>query len=314
MESDVSDDSINNFEALANVIDTKYSYIDLKGVNWDSIVSSNRRKIKAGVNVIEEFDIYNEMLFELRDGHVNLNSGFDISRNWEWYLDAPTNFDWNVIERNYLDNDYFISGGLRHRILEDNRYGYVYYGSFSSGMQYIDFVKHYFDKSDVEGMIIDVRNNGGGKLSNAEDLASQFTDEKRVAYITYRKVGPGYTDFSQPVNEYIEPAGYKWTKPIVILTNRKCYSATSFFVTMMKELPNVYVLGDDTGGGAGLPVDYTLPNGWYLRYSTTRATNTAGEDFELGVKPHEYMDLDESAVSFGYDNLIERAKEIISAQ
>ena len=80
---------------------------------------------------------------------------------------------------------------------------------------------------------------------------------------------------------------------------------------MMKELPNVTILGDDTGGGAGLPVDYSLPNGWILRYSTTRALDARGIDFELGVKADEYLDLNEHDAAKGIDNLIERAKEII---
>jgi C-terminal processing protease CtpA/Prc len=168
-----------------------------------------------------------------------------------------------------------------------------------------------FIMAKVGGIIIDVRNNGGGYLKNAKDFANAFADKKRVGYLEYYKIDKGHDEFSNAIEHYIEPAGESWNKPIVIITNRKCYSATSFFVTMMKELPNVTVLGDDTGGGAGLPVDYTLPNGWYLRFSTTRATNALNEDFELGVKVDEYMDLNETDVLDGKDNLIERAKSII---
>ena len=164
---------------------------------------------------------------------------------------------------------------------------------------------------DGEG---NITNNGGGYVSNAKDFADAFTDTKKVGYLEYYKSGIGSADFSGPIKHYIEPKGKKWDKPIVIITNRKCYSSTSFFTTMMKELPNVTVLGDDTGGGAGLPVDFTLPNGWYLRYSTTRATNPEGVDFELGVKADEYLNLDEVGALNGKDNIIERAKEIIDSK
>ena len=148
-------------------------------------------------------------------------------------------------------------------------------------------------------------------MSYATDFTNAFADKERLGYKEFYKTGVNKDDFSSPINHMISPEGEKWDKPIVILTNRKCFSSTSFFVTMMKELPNVTVLGDDTGGGAGLPVDYTLPNGWYLRFSTTRATNALGEDFELGVKADEYLDLDATDVQNGKDTLIERAKEII---
>lgn len=319
MDKELSSEAVNNFNTLADIIDRKYSYHNLKNINWDSIVYVNRSKISNGMNVIEEFKIYDEMLYALQDGHVNLNSGFNVSRNWDWYLESPSNFNWEVIEKNYLGDNYYISGGLKHTILVDenndeDRYSYVYYGSFSSGMSYIDFVKNAAIHNKSKGIIIDVRNNGGGYLSNAEKLASHFADQKRVGYLEYIKVGPDHSDFSRATSNYIEPKGESWNGPVVVLTNRKCYSATSFFTTMMKELPNVTVLGDDTGGGAGLPIDYTLPNGWYLRFSATRATNALGEDFELGVAVDERLDMIEDDLLNGEDTLIERAKEIIDGK
>jgi hypothetical protein len=303
----------DNFNALAKVIKEKYSYLAYKNIDWDYIVDTSSALVENDMGVFAEFDLYSKMLYELKDGHVNLYSGFDLSRNWNWYLGYPENFDINVIERHYLDEDYYISGGLRHRVLNSSNklYGYVYYPSFSSGMSYIEFVKAYFAHHKVEGIIIDVRNNGGGYLQNAIDFASAFTDKKRVGFIEYYKSGPEIDDFDGPHKIYINPEGEKWTKPIVVLTNRKCYSSTSFFVTMMKELSNVTVLGDLTGGGAGLPVDYLLPNEWYLRYSGTKCQSPSGVDFEYGVEPHIKADIDTTLLRLGIDSYIEKAKTII---
>ena len=62
-------------------------------------------------------------------------------------------------------------------------------------------------------------------------------------------------DFSEPYHHYSTPRGNGYERPIIILTNRSCYSATSHFVTMAKEFPKVIGLGDKTGGGAGLPME-----------------------------------------------------------
>lgn len=83
---------------------------------------------------------------------------------------------------------------------------------------------------------------------------------------------------------------------------------------MAKEFPNVTVLGDLTGGGAGLPIDYLLPCGWQLRLSTTRSTDAHGADFELGVEPDERHDMDIGAMGAGVDSMIERAKQIIDGK
>ena len=50
----------------------------------------------------ELFTLLSDMLFLLRDGHVNLRSPFDFSRNWRWLLDYPPNFDLTLLERNYF--------------------------------------------------------------------------------------------------------------------------------------------------------------------------------------------------------------------
>lgn len=310
MDKEISNSPENNFNALAKTIDERYAYFTLKNIDWDSIVDLYRLKIKEDMSVYEEFKVYDDMLYTLRDGHVNLISDFNVSRYWEWYLGSLPNFNFDVVERYYLGVDYYISGGLKYNILK-NKYGYVYYGSFNTDMSKIDFIKSYFNEKGVEGIIIDVRNNGGGSLQNAVSFANQFTDVKKIGYIEVYKTGPDFNNFSSKIDHYIEPEGSTWNKPIIILTNRKCYSATSFFVTMMKELPNVTVLGDNTGGGGGLPVEYTLPNGWLLRFSATRTQNVATIDIESGVPPDEFLDLNLKAVNAGVDNVIERAIKII---
>lgn len=59
-------------------------------------------------------------------------------------------------------------------------------------------------------------------------------------------------------------------------------------------------------------MDYLLPCGWQLRFSTTRTTDAYDVDFEGGVAPDEYFDLNEANLIIGEDTMIERAKDIIS--
>ena len=61
--------------------------------------------------------------------------------------------------------------------------------------------------------------------------------------------------------QYIEPSSrIRWQKPVAVLTNREVFSAANEFVKYMKCMPTVKVVGDRTGGGAGLPFTATLPN------------------------------------------------------
>ena len=90
-----------------------------------------------------------------------------MARYWDWYLDYPRNFNESIIEK-YLGRDYRIAGGAKYTILEDN-IGYIYYGDFSSGIGNGNLDEILLYLSACNGLIIDVRNNGGGNLTNATE-------------------------------------------------------------------------------------------------------------------------------------------------
>ena len=62
---------------------------------------------------------------------------------------------------------------MRYKILEDN-VGYIYYGSFSNDVSESGLDQILNRMAICKGLIIDVRNNGGGSLSNVEKIASRF--------------------------------------------------------------------------------------------------------------------------------------------
>ena len=139
-------------------------------------------------------------------------------------------------------------------MLDDN-IGYVRYESFSDaiGEGNIDEVINRLML--CRGLIIDIRGNGGGTLTNAERLAARFTNEPVLVGYIQHKTGPGHNDFSSMEEQWIEPsARLRWQKPVCVLTNRSVYSAANEFVKYMSRFPQVTIVGDRTGGGAGLPL------------------------------------------------------------
>ncbi|WPP48129.1 S41 family peptidase [Catalinimonas niigatensis] len=316
------DNAVDVFNSLWTTVDENYTFFDYKNIDWDEVYAANRPRVENGMRRDSLFNVLADMLFELRDGHVNLQAGFDLSRNWQWYLDYPQNFDYSIIERNYLKDDYEISGPFRNRIIDS--IGYVYYPSFESDVseslvdyiigKYSSRVVNNRDTIIVKGLVIDVRNNGGGKISNVEKIVGRFADEKKKVHYWQYKNGPEHNNFTERIPKYVEPEGeYQYQAPVVILTNRSCYSATNFFVQIMKNFPNVLVIGDSTGGGGGLPVNRELPNGWRYRFSSTVTTTVSGENIEDGVAPDIKVDMREEDMQEGRDTILERAFEIINS-
>lgn len=301
-----------NMEALWRIIDEHYCFLDYKsqetGLDWDAVYTKYKAKLNPKMSRLQLFEVLCEMLSELRDGHVNLSTSADVGRYWNWKDDFPANFDQELRDC-YLGTDYKIGAGIKYRILPDN-IGYLVYESFSDGIGdgNLDDILYYMRLCN--GLIIDVRNNGGGALTNAERFAQRFTNEKILVGYTCHKTGPGHNDFSEPVQEFLEPStGVRWQKKAIVLTNRGCYSATNTFVRDMKECPLVSVLGDQTGGGSGMPFNSELPIGWSVRFSASPSFDAKMQQIEFGIEPDIYCSLDSSDLANGYDTLIETARK-----
>ncbi|MFV0471207.1 MAG: S41 family peptidase [Paludibacteraceae bacterium] len=312
---DEPDTEINNpqgnFDALWKIIDTRYCYLDYKNIDWDSVYNAYSPRLKDIKTRYDLFDIMGGMLNELKDGHVNLYSGFDKTRYWKWFTEYPPNFDWDIVtSKRYIGSNYRIASTLRYNTIANGKVGYVYYGSFSDNFNNSNMSYIFNIFKNCKGIIIDVRNNGGGLVTNAELLASYFFTEKTLTGYIMHKTGSGYSDFSKPVAVYTEPNSIlAWKRNVIVLTNRMCYSAANDFVSKMRYAPKATIIGDITGGGGGLPFSSELPNGWMVRFSASPMLDADKQHIEWGVYPDIKLDMDSTDATNGYDTIIEKAIE-----
>lgn len=303
-----------NFEALWKIIDEQYCFLDYKQTNWDEVHTRYSKLISPSMSSQGLFEVLGNMLCELRDGHVNLSSAHNVSYYDAWYQDYPRNFREDIVEDNYLGRagtDYRTAAGVKYKILEDN-IGYMRYESFSApvGEGNLDEILSYL--AVCSGLIIDVRNNGGGNITNATRIAARFTNEKVLTGYIRHKTGKGHGDFSEPYPVELHPSdGVRWQKAAVVLTNRRSYSATNDFANQMRCLPLVTLMGDKTGGGSGMPFSSELPNGWSVRFSASPHFSADMEQIEEGINPDIKVDMDEADEAEGVDTLIEEARRFL---
>lgn len=308
-----ADDPYGNFDALADIIDTRYCFFKDKNINWEETCRDYRAKLSDDTKLLEQFQIYSDLLATLKDGHVNLTSSFNTSYYREWWSDYPQDFDLRTLQQYYLNFDYSSTSGMLYKLFKEQNVGYIYYPSFSSGIsnKSLDYILAIFYNCD--SLIIDIRNNGGGLLPNIDILIGRLIEGEIPGGSICHKTGPGHDDFSEPY-----PITYKsapesrihfLNKPVFVLTNRSCYSAANAFVAVAKSLPNVTVIGARTGGGGGLPFSSELPNGWSVRFSASPLYGPDGEITEFGIDPTPGYEVTAPAeeLAKGIDAILDKA-------
>ena len=315
-ESEYDTSPQGNLDALWTLIDEHYCFLTYKekelGFKWADIHRKYSAKLNPEMTRVQLFEVLCQMLSELKDGHVNISTSLDLGRNWTWKEDYPENLDTELRQQQYLGTDYHIGSGLKYTILPDN-IAYVVYESFTDAIGDGNLSDMLSYLQLCNGMILDIRGNGGGELTNAERLSQRFTNEKVLVGYMCHKTGTGHDDFSEPMAEYVEPSSsIRWQKPVVLLVNRSCYSAANIFVRNMKEMPRVTVMGDQTGGGSGMPFSSELPIGWSIRFSASPSFDARMQQIEFGIEPDVPSSLDTALAAEGKDSMIEDARRLLS--
>ena len=300
-----SNDAMENFEYLWSEVDKKYSYFELKNINWDSIKTVYTERVLNSKNDYQLFDILGGMLNELKDDHTNLVSPFNVSR-YDVALKNEANFRLRTIEENYISSPKY-SGSFFHDYIANGEVGYIRYSSFMNNISNgtLDYLLTLY--KNTQGIILYLRENGGGSIVNVPKLLERFAPERKLVGYFKTRNGENHSDFSEKSNYYIGSYdGIRYEKPVMVLIDRGSYSATTMFALATKAFSNITLIGDTTGGGGGLPNGGQLPNGWTYRFSISQLLDLEENNYaESGVPTDINAAFDWTDLT--KDEIIERA-------
>lgn len=149
---------------------------------------------------------------------------------------------------------------------QDKKYGVINLPKF-----YIDFDEKSYRNSatdmakeverlkqeNVEGLVIDLRDNGGGSLETAIDIAGLFIAEGPVVQVKYRG--------EKPMIKNDTDKRIFWNGPLVVLVNELSASASEIFAAAMQDYNRAVIIGSKQTFGKGT-VQNLLPLNNYYRY------------------------------------------------
>ncbi len=118
-------------------------------------------------------------------------------------------------------------------------------------------IKRLKEQENVEGLLIDLRDNGGGSLKTAIEIAGLFIKDGPVVQVKYRG--------EKPIVKSDKNNKIQWEGPLVILVNELSASASEIFAAAMQDYRRAVIIGSKQSFGKGT-VQNLLPLNNYYNY------------------------------------------------
>ncbi|HLW38056.1 MAG TPA: S41 family peptidase [Candidatus Eremiobacteraceae bacterium] len=176
-----------------------------------------------------------------------------------------------------ITRDIIHAPSVRSRVL-DGDIGYVQVLVFGSNTgQELARAMERLDKQGVKGVILDLRNNGGGYLNAAIDVSSLFIPEGPIVSIDSRT--KPLTTFDAE-NTAIAP------RPLAVLVNEFTASASEITSGAIQDSGAGVLIGTRTFGKGVVQTIYPLPDGSAIKITTARYLTPNGRDINsIGIQP-----------------------------
>ena len=201
--------------------------------------------------------------------------------------------------------------------LLDNGYGYVkIYSFFDNSVLTIQLWEHMIQSLNdlnVPGLIIDMRQNGGGSGFLADQMAAYFFNESLVLGNTAfydESLNDFYADPELESKFYPPPDNLRYNGPIALVVGPNCSSACEYFSYDMTLQDRAAIVGQyPTGGLGGSQATYLMPEGIQLQYSIGRNVDADGNIIieGTGVVPTVQVPVNEDTLFSDGDPILDAA-------
>lgn len=275
------------FKALGDKLASKYSYYDLKKINWRKLFKTHEKSILSSrTNTIWARNVA-EMLKVTNDLHLSLRASEQVFGAGSRRIDP--------LFRNKVLPQYFakLKRGPKGTLVGTTKdgIGYLMISSWTDRVDIAAVEKHLealcADRS-IKALVLDVRVNSGGGELLARRVARFFVKGSPVYAKNVTRVAKGKKGMTPVLSRRIQgnEAKQRFRRPVAILISRYCMSSNEAFVLMMKQAEKSTLVGQQTYGSSGNPKRHDLPNGVIAVLPSWKALRLDGTCFEgEGIAP-----------------------------
>lgn len=195
----------------------------------------------------------------------------------------------------------------------DDHIGYIDFRSFDEDTaSYVLEEVLKLQEEGMEALILDIRNNGGGLVTEALDIADIFVDKDKVLLYEVDKDGNEQIDKSN--------ASKLVDVPIVILSNGNSASASEILIGILKDYEIATIVGTTTYGKGVIQQILSLSDGSGLKLTIKEyLTPNKNKIQEIGIEPDHIVELPEElenqlTIDLEDDTQLKKAIEILKGE
>lgn len=168
---------------------------------------------------------------------------------------------------------------------ENKKIGYIDITTFSNTTsKQVKKALLSLENDNIDSLVIDVRNNAGGYLISAKEIASMFLEKEKIIYSLQEK---------DKTQTYKDTTSEKRDYPVVVLINEYSASASEILTSALKESYNATLVGKKSYGKGKVQQTLNLEDGSMAKYTTAKWLTPNGKCIDgLGITPDYEIDLD----------------------
>ena len=193
---------------------------------------------------------------------------------------------------------------VEHQMLED-QIGYIAISSFEAvtSNQFNAAIED-LQSQNMQGLIIDLRNNPGGMLTTVCEMLDRVLPENQLLVYTIDKNGTKEETYSEDADTL--------DLPMAVLVNDQSASASEIFTAAMQDYDKAEIVGETTFGKGIVQVIIPMSDGSAVKLTTSKYYTPNGICIhEIGVTPDIEVSLD---LEGDTDNQLAAAVDTVKAQ
>lgn len=273
------------FAELRRLIDERYSYKDLRQVNWDVLFEKYRPELEKAGDPAALAKAVAGLVANAHDVHIRV---YDNERPVRTFTRRIAGGRQRADEALLKNTEKLSPEVLKAEIGDD--IGYIAIdslvkdagGTLAAAMRALDMLLA------KPALIIDLRENSGGSETLAEQFAGRFIS-KDTPYAKHRLRDPAFPGGWGPVRtrNFSPTAGSRpYTGKVAILMGPQNTSSCESFLLMLRAAKNCVLIGEPSFGSSGRPVNYPLSGGVSIDLPSWEALDLAGNPIEgKGIRP-----------------------------